>query len=45
MSINEKNKISIKVAQKVGFRETEREKILIIMGIKFIKKTIKNDLR
>ena len=45
ISINEKNKISIKVAQKVGFRETEREKILVIMGIKFIKKTIKNDLK
>lgn len=38
MSINTKNIASIKGAQKAGFVERERVKVLVILGLKFITK-------
>jgi hypothetical protein len=37
ISVNIKNKASIKGVQKVGFRERERVKILVILGIKILR--------
>ncbi|MFW3344165.1 hypothetical protein [Aliarcobacter butzleri] len=43
ISVNETNIGSIKGVEKVGFRERERVKVLVILGMKFIKKTTKEN--
>jgi hypothetical protein len=41
--VNKENIASIKGVEKVGFRERERVKVLVILGMKFIKKTTKEN--
>jgi len=43
ISVNDENIASKKGVEKVGFRERERVKVLMILGMKFIKKTTKEN--